>query len=165
MDTQERHEQPGGGVTTQVRETGQEVVAKAQEQVQDKTEQVRDQASERLRQEVDRRSTEFGDHGQALAQALRKACEELESQGKGAPAKLARGAAEKLEEWSGYLRKADGDRILGDVEDKTRHRPWLAAGAAAVAGFLASRFVKASSARRYERRGIARGEAAYDGDL
>jgi ElaB/YqjD/DUF883 family membrane-anchored ribosome-binding protein len=37
--------------------------------------------------------------------------------------------------------------LIGDLEDYTRRRPWIVVGAAAVAGFVASRFLKTSSSR------------------
>ena len=48
-----------------------------------------------------------------------------------------------------YLRSASGDSILRDVERFTRSNPWLVAGGGLVLGFAASRFLKASSSRRY----------------
>ena len=48
-----------------------------------------------------------------------------------------------------YLQSAEADRILGDIEGFARRRPWLTAGVGALAGLLASRFVKASGDRRY----------------
>lgn len=39
--------------------------------------------------------------------------------------------------------------MLQDVERFARERPWLVAGAAAAAGLIASRFLKASSERRF----------------
>ena len=77
-------------------------------------------------------------------------------EGKEAPARAVQQAAQKIEDLGGYLRSADADRILGDVERFARRRPWLTATTGVVAGFLASRFVKASSERRYESNGEPR---------
>jgi hypothetical protein len=55
----------------------------------------------------------------------------------------------RSERLGGYLRVADGDKILQDVESFGRRRPWLMVGGSAVLGFLASRFIKASSSGRY----------------
>jgi hypothetical protein len=49
-----------------------------------------------------------------------------------------------------YLKGASGDRILRDVEDFARRQPMLVAAAGLALGFAASRFLKASSSRRYE---------------
>jgi hypothetical protein len=57
--------------------------------------------------------------------------------------------ARRADDLGSYLKSADADRILGDVEDFARRRPWLTAAAGALAGLAASRFLKASSSRRY----------------
>lgn len=48
------------------------------------------------------------------------------------------------------MKESDADRILRDVEDFARRQPWALAAGAFVVGLLGSRFVKASSSRRYE---------------
>ena len=52
-----------------------------------------------------------------------------------------------------FLADANGDALLYDIENFARRQPWLVAGAGAVAGFLAARFVKASSGTRYRSAG------------
>ena len=42
------------------------------------------------------------------------------------------------------------DRILADLEDFGRRQPLAVMGLGVVAGFVASRFIKASSRERYE---------------
>jgi ElaB/YqjD/DUF883 family membrane-anchored ribosome-binding protein len=127
-----------------------EAVSSAQEQVQDKAQDMQQQASDRLRQQVDTRSTQVGEQTTALAGALRRAGEQLEQNGNGQPARLVRQASQQLERVGGYLRDSNADRILGGVEDFARSRPWVAGGIGALAGFVGSRFLKASSGRRYE---------------
>jgi len=57
-----------------------------------------------------------------------------------------------VERLGGWLRDSDSDKILSDVEDFGRSKPWaLALGGMAI-GFAAARFLKASSTQRYERR-------------
>ena len=48
-----------------------------------------------------------------------------------------------------YLQRADGDELLRDVERFARRRPWMIAGLGLLGGLAASRFLKASSERRY----------------
>ena len=55
--------------------------------------------------------------------------------------------AERTERLGGYLSSANSDRLLRDVEGFARRQPWLMAAAGATAGFLASRFLKASGSR------------------
>jgi hypothetical protein len=104
----------------------------------------------RLGDELDRRTTEAGSQARSMAGALRQSGEQLRSQGDGRMAGVAEGAADRVERLGSYLEQADGDRLLHDVEDFARRRPWLVAGAGLVAGLVASRFLKASSERRYE---------------
>ena len=58
-------------------------------------------------------------------------------------------AADQVEQLGGYLERASGDQLLRDAEDFARRRPWMVAGIGLVAGLAASRFLKASSERRY----------------
>jgi ElaB/YqjD/DUF883 family membrane-anchored ribosome-binding protein len=164
-------EQESGGPTTAVKDKGRELVTDAQQQVQEKAAEVRSEAATRLREQVNRQSTTAGDQLHALGKALRRSSGELRSEGKGAPATVVEQAGQRAETLGGYLRDADADRILHDVESFARQRPWLTGAAGVLAGFLASRFVKASSQRRYEtfayseypaRRGVGRELVAGD---
>lgn len=149
MATEQTSGRPGGTVA-EVQEKGQELVSQAQQQVQEKAQEIRGRAEVRLRHEVDQRSNQAGEQVQAVGQALERSAEQLRTEGKGTPASVVEQVARKAEGLGGYLQSANADRILGDVENFARRRPWLTGAAGAVAGFLASRFVKASSDRRYE---------------
>jgi hypothetical protein len=50
------------------------------------------------------------------------------------------------------MREKDSDALLSDVEDLARRQPWAVGAGAMVLGFVASRFLKASSSRRYSAR-------------
>jgi ElaB/YqjD/DUF883 family membrane-anchored ribosome-binding protein len=147
-----RVREKGQEAVSQAQEKGQELVSEARSQVQERAAQGRSQAADRMRVELDRRSTELGEHGQSFAEALRRSAEHLQDEGKETPARLAQRAADQVERPSRYLRDANADRLLGELEDFARSRPWLAGGMGALAGFVASRFLKASSNRRYESR-------------
>jgi hypothetical protein len=136
----------GGSTTDQVK--GQ-VRDKAQ-MAQDKAQGALGQARGRLRDQVDQRSTEAGDQVQSTAQDVRKVAEQLRGQGKETPARVAEQVADRAESFGTYLRDADGERLLRDVEDVARRQPWLVAASGLVLGFAASRFLKASSSRRYQ---------------
>ena len=85
-----------------------------------------------------------------MASDARSVAEELRNQGKHQPAKLAEQAADRAESLGNYLQNANGDRILRDVEDFGRRQPWAVIAGGLALGFAASRFLKASSSRRYE---------------
>ena len=83
---------------------------------------------------------------------MRSVGEQLREQGKDQPAKLAEQAADRAERLGSYLKESDADRILGDVEDFGRRRPWAVIAGGVALGLVASRFLKASSSDRYQQR-------------
>jgi gas vesicle protein len=144
----EVHDSPGAtsaGAGDQTKQKAQEVAGQAQE----KAHEAAGQAKNRLAVEVDRRSSEAGERLQSTAGDVRSVGQELRKQGKDKPAELAERAAEQVERFGGYLHGADGDRLLHDVEDFGRRNPWAVVAGGLATGFLASRFLKASSSRRY----------------
>ena len=129
---------------------------KAMGQVQDVAErtqetvgQVADKAQVRVRDQVEQRSTEIGSQVVAGAKALRMSGSELTRQGNSTAAQATNRAADRAEQLGVYLRSADADRILGDVEGFARENPWVVVAGGLVAGIAAARFLKASSTRRY----------------
>jgi hypothetical protein len=135
----------GGGAESS---TAQQAKDKAQETAQ----QAAGQAKGRLREQVDQRSTDAGQRVSGVANDVRSVGEELRKQGKDQPAKLADQAAHHAERVGDYLSRSDGDTILRDVEDFGRRQPWAVIAGGIVLGFAASRFLKASSGRRYDSR-------------
>jgi ElaB/YqjD/DUF883 family membrane-anchored ribosome-binding protein len=125
------------------------LATQVQQQVQQTAQDLKGQASETVRKQLDTRSTDAGDQVGSLASALRRAGEELESEGKRMPADVARQTANRVDRLGKYLREGDADAFLNDVEQFARRRPWAAGGIGAVLGLAASRFLKASSGRRY----------------
>ena len=136
----------GGSPTDQVKD---QVRDKAQ-LAQDKTRGALGQARGRLRDQVDQRSTQAGDQVQSAAQDVRSVAEQLRNQGKETPARVAEQLAGQADRVGDYLKGASGDRILRDVEDFARRQPWLVAASGLALSFVASRFMKASSSRRYQ---------------
>ena len=139
------------GTVAQAKETGSELVTQAKEQLGAKTAEMRGDAAFQLREQVEQRSMQAGDQIHAVGQALRAGVDDLRTDGKGASADVVEVLARRADDLGAYLQSTNADRILDDIESFARRRPWLTAGAAAVAGFVASRVVKASSDRRYER--------------
>ena len=149
-------EETAQGAVAEVQAKGGEVLSTAQEQVTVKAGEVRDDAVFQIREQVAERSTRAGEQIEAVAQALRSSGQTLRTDDKAPAADLVENLAKRAEHLGGYLRSSDPDRLLDDVERFARNKPWLMAGCAALAGFAASRLVKASSDRRYQtRRGSA----------
>jgi hypothetical protein len=135
-----------GSTTDQVKD---QVRDKAQ-MAQDKTRGALSQARGRVSDQVDQRSTQAGERLSKQVADVRSVAEELRNQGKDAPATIAEQVANQADRVGDYLKGASGDRILRDVEDFARRQPMLVAAAGLALGFAASRFLKASSSRRYE---------------
>lgn len=132
--------------TSGAQDKARQVAGQAQGQAQ----QAAGQAKGRLRDQVDQRSTQVGGQVSSSAQDARDIAQQLRDQGKDQPAKLADQAADRAQRLGQYLEQSDADTILGDVEDFARRQPWAVLGGGLALGFAASRFLKASSAKRYE---------------
>jgi hypothetical protein len=106
-------------------------------------------ARTRAREQVDQRSTQAGERALGTAGDMRSVSEELRKQGKDGPARLAERGADQVERAGSYLRDADADALLNDVERFGRERPWALAAAGLAIGIALGRALKASSRRRY----------------
>jgi hypothetical protein len=144
---------PSGSATDNAKEQVQEKAEVAQEKLKGGAQQ----AQARMRDQVDQRSTQAGEQVSATAEALRTTSRQLRDQGQDAPAQAAEKVAHHAERLGGYLSDSNADRILGDLEDFGRRQPLAVAGLGVVAGFMASRFLKASSRERYQGRPTATG--------
>jgi hypothetical protein len=123
----------------------------AADQAKEKVQQGAEQAKSTVRGQVEQRSTDAGQKIKAQAGDIHTVAQQLREQGKDQPAKVAEQAAQRIERVGGYLQDSDADRILSDVEDYARKNPLVVMVGGLAAGFLASRFLKASSSDRYQR--------------
>ena len=110
---------------------------------------MQDTAKEKLREQVDGRSTQAGQQINTVAGDVRSVAEELRTQGKDAPARYAEQAAARVERAGQWLENSDGDQLLRDVEGFARRNTWAVAAGGLVLGLAASRLLKASSGERY----------------
>ena len=127
-----------------------ERVGEGAQQIQQKASEAKVQTREQLRQQLDTRSTQAGEQMTKTGSALRQTAQQLRGDQQHQQAKILEGVAERTDRLGRYLKETDGDRMLHDVERMARQQPWLFAGGGALLGFLAARFTKASSSRRYE---------------
>src|SRR5215212_9023157 len=144
--TQYAPDTESGSTTEQVKGQVREKTEVAQEKAQGAAQQARS----RFRDQVDQRSTQAGERLSGTASDVRTVAEELRRQGKDTPARLAEQAAGQTDRVADYLKGASGERLLRDVEGFARGKPWAVAAGGLVLGFAASRFLKASSSRRYQ---------------
>ena len=138
--------------TTAGTANGEAETGKAQEAAQvaqEKAQEAKGKARDRVRTEIDTRSTQAGEQAESVAQDVRSVGEHLRSEGKDKPAELADKAAERVAQIGDYLKRSDGDAILRDAERLGREKPWAVMAGGIALGIVASRFLKASSSRRY----------------
>ena len=79
-----------------------------------------------------------------VAAVLRTSAQELEGRDQPTVARLARGAADGLQQFSANLEGRDLEALMHDAESLARRQPAVFFGAALAAGFLAVRFMKSS---------------------
>ena len=137
-------------MTRSTAEQATEQVREGARMARDKASGTFDQARARLREQVGQRSDQAGEQVHATAKDVRGIAEQLRGQGKDWPARLADQLADRVESFGGYLHDADADRMLGDAERFARRQPWAMVAGGLALGFAASRFLKASSSRRYQ---------------
>jgi vacuolar-type H+-ATPase subunit E/Vma4 len=135
------------------KDKAQEAAAPAKEKARDIAGQAKahaqaaaDQAKGRAAAQVDERSTQIGQQIGTQAQSLDGVAEELRSQGKDGPAKLAQQAGERVRSVGSYLEQTDGESLVQAAADAARENPAAAAAVGAAAGFAAGRLLKASLA-------------------
>ena len=141
----------GAGSEQSATEEAKERVDETAEQMGQKVQEVRSQAGDRLRHELESRSRQAGEQALTTASGIHRVGEQLREDGNASVAKYADQVAERVERLGRYLSQSSADRVLHDAERFARRQPWLVALGGAAVGFLASRFVKASSANRYQR--------------
>jgi ElaB/YqjD/DUF883 family membrane-anchored ribosome-binding protein len=108
------------------------------------------QAQSRAREQIGQRSSQAGDQVSATAQALRSTGQQLREQGRDTQADAAERVAHHADRMGSYLTESDADRLLNDIEDFGRRQPMAVVGIGIAVGFAASRFLKASSRKRYQ---------------
>lgn len=118
-------------------------------EVRDAAAQAVNQSKSFLSRQVDQRTTELGDRAATIAGELRHVSGQLRQSGIAPGADYTDRGAEVVENVARYLRGADGEQLIEDLESLARRQPWTFAAGALVAGFAASRFLKTSSSRRF----------------
>ncbi len=139
--------------------------AEAAEQAQEQAQRTAGQVQDKVREQIDQRSAHLAAQVTDQASDLRLVSESLREQGKDGPAQAADQLAQYAEKVGGYLREKDSHALLADAEDLGRRQPWAIAAGGLALGFAASRFLKASSRQRYERRAttVPRPAGVYPG--
>lgn len=108
------------------------------------------QSKSYVSRQIDERSTQVGEQMGSVASDLRNVGRQLgESDVVSPVAGYVDQGADLVERLGIYLKEADTERLIVDLEAVARRQPWMIAAGALVLGFAASRFIKTSSTRRY----------------
>lgn len=132
------------GGAERAKEKVQQAAQQVQQEAGEKAQELRSQAGSKLRTELDNRSTQAGEQVSSTGEALRRVSQELRSEENERPAQLVEQAANGADRLGRYLSQSDADQILRDLQGFAQRRPRVVVIAGAAAGFLISRFVKAS---------------------
>lgn len=140
-----------------VREEAESSVREIADQAQAQLEKAGEKFKGAAADQKDMLAEELG----SVARAVSRVAEELRNE-KAATAGYASSIAGGMRRLSENMRDKDVDELIGMAQDFGRRQPATFMGAAALAGFAASRFLFASSRRRHESRdGAATGMADY----
>ena len=98
----------------------------------------------------EQRKDQFADRVGGIAEALRDTSKKLRNQEEGAVAGLTDTAADQLDRMSSSLRGKDLSTMFSEDSDLARHHPAIFLGGAVALGFLAGRFLRASTEHDHE---------------
>jgi len=124
-------------------EAGEQLSA-IKEQAQEQLAGATDKAKSFAAEQKDSAADQLG----GIATAISKVADELEDGSQGMAAGYARDLAGGVKSVSETVKSRNVDELIAMTEDFGRKQPLAFLGAAALAGFVASRFVLASAARR-----------------
>lgn len=139
----------GGAVSDQNQSSDQKQEAKARaqdakERVQDKAEQARREATQQAEAEAKKRKSQVVTQVNNVAQALRRASEQLREDNQNDLAGYTEEAANRVESVSSYLDEQGVRGLAQDVEQFARKQPGLFIGGAVALGVVGARFLKSS---------------------
>jgi ElaB/YqjD/DUF883 family membrane-anchored ribosome-binding protein len=129
---------------------GDSLAAQTQEKVQQGAQQATETAARYVRTQTEARSQQTAQELQNVVDALRRSSHALHAEGNVTAARGVEQVTDRLERLGGYLGGTQGDQMLRDLEAFGRRKPWGMIGIGVGLGVAASRFLKASSSRRYD---------------
>jgi ElaB/YqjD/DUF883 family membrane-anchored ribosome-binding protein len=115
--------------------------------IRDKSVDLRTQATDKLRSFADEGKTQVSNSLDGLVTAAREVADKLQGGAYGPLAGYATTAADRLEEWTRTVREKSVEDLIDDGRELVRRAPTAAIGVAVAAGFVLSRFAKASGGR------------------
>jgi ElaB/YqjD/DUF883 family membrane-anchored ribosome-binding protein len=150
-DTGQRANEEFGGVADKARGDLDAIRQKASEDVDKLKHQAKDQldaASQKAKSFAAEQKDLASGQLSGIASAINKVADELDTSNQGVIARYARDLAKGVDQMSETVRNREVDDLIGAAQDFGRKQPVAFLGVAALAGFVASRFVLASAHRR-----------------
>lgn len=126
------------------------LAAQTQEKVQQTAQQASTTAARYIREQTETRGQQAAEELRHVANALRRSSHALHADGNTTAARGIEQVTNRIEGLGGYLGGTQGDQMLRDLETFGRRKPWGMIGLGIGVGLAASRFLKASSSRRYD---------------
>ena len=126
---------------TQSSEDQGDVKGRAREVVQ----QAKDRAGERIESRITDSKSRAAETLSGVASTLLSSSQQLREQNHAGAGRAVERAAEGVERFAHYLQDTDVDEVVDQVYDFARRQPAAFMGGAFALGFLASRFIKAST--------------------
>jgi hypothetical protein len=107
--------------------------------------QAKERATEKLESKLSNSKTRAAETLTGVAQTLRSSTQQLRDQNQDGASRAIERAADGVERFATYLQDANVDDVIDSVHEFARRQPAAFIGGAFALGFLASRFLKASS--------------------
>ena len=130
----------GSIVTEQVKQGAQQVA----QQTQETAGKVAEGAKHQAMSYADTQKHQATQSLHSVAQALQQTGSQLQTQNQGTVGNLANTAADKIDGFAGYLEQTPVQQLVQDAEDYARQHSTVFLAGAALLGFAAARFLKAS---------------------
>jgi hypothetical protein len=126
---------------TQNTDSGTDIKGRAREAVS----QAKERAGERIESRITDSKTRAAETLSGVASTLLSSSEQLRGQNQAGASRAIERAAEGVERFANYLQDTDVDDVVEQVHEFARRQPAAFIGGAFALGFIASRFLKASS--------------------
>lgn len=139
--------------TTTASETSSDTLSGVADKAREMKDRVVEKATDQAEALFDRTSSRATDTIGSVASALRQTAHSLQNENQATAAHYIEMAADRIDDFGVTMRGKDLDELMYDVQSYARSNPAVFFGGALAIGFLAARFLKASSRRAYSRYG------------
>lgn len=138
------HVIPGAG-SNSTRDKLKADAAELRDRATNRAAELKSQAADKARDYAEEGKTRAASGLESVAKMIGDSAAQIDEKLGDAYGDYARRAADAVSGFSGSLREKDVDELVGEARDLVRRSPALAIGAAAAAGFVIARLIKAGS--------------------